>query len=76
MKRLIWISLSLLVIIGGLAIGLKAIGTFGSTLSLPKKVDYNFHVRPILSDKCFACHGPDEDARKADLRLDIDVVWE
>ncbi|MBU6168435.1 MAG: DUF1553 domain-containing protein [Bacteroidetes bacterium] len=34
-------------------------------------VDYNLHVRPILSDKCFACHGPDAKARQAGLRLDI-----
>ncbi|MDH5382107.1 MAG: PSD1 and planctomycete cytochrome C domain-containing protein, partial [Cyclobacteriaceae bacterium] len=37
---------------------------------LPRKIDYNFHVRPILSDKCFACHGPDESKRKSGLRLD------
>ena len=38
--------------------------------SLPQVIDYNFHVRPILSDKCFACHGPDAANRKANLRLD------
>ena len=34
------------------------------------KVDFNFQVRPILSDKCFNCHGPDSRQRKAGLRLD------
>ncbi len=39
---------------------------------LPKNIDFNFHVRPILSDRCFQCHGPDENARKANLRLDVE----
>ena len=39
--------------------------------SLPKELDYNVHVKPILSDKCFACHGPDKAKQKAGLRLDI-----
>ena len=38
---------------------------------IPEQVDFNFHVKPILSDRCFACHGPDEKARKANLRLDV-----
>ncbi|MEZ4851830.1 MAG: DUF1553 domain-containing protein [Bacteroidia bacterium] len=37
---------------------------------LPEKIDFNYHIRPLLSDRCFSCHGPDAAARKADLRLD------
>jgi hypothetical protein len=33
-------------------------------------VDYNFQIRPLLADRCYACHGPDPKQRKADLRLD------
>ncbi len=36
---------------------------------LPESVDFNIHVKPILSDKCFACHGPDLAAQKAGLSL-------
>jgi hypothetical protein len=35
------------------------------------KPDYNFEVRPILSDNCFACHGPDRENLKGGLRLDL-----
>jgi hypothetical protein len=40
--------------------------------ALPKTVDYNFHIRPILSDRCFKCHGPDGNQRKSNLRLDTE----
>ncbi|MBN3522022.1 DUF1553 domain-containing protein [Algoriphagus lutimaris] len=36
---------------------------------LPEALDFNIHVKPILSDKCFACHGPDLAAQKAGLSL-------
>jgi hypothetical protein len=36
-----------------------------------EKPDYNFGVRPILSDNCFACHGPDRENLKGGLRLDL-----
>ncbi len=39
---------------------------------LPEVIDYNFHVKPIISDRCYACHGPDKETRKAGLRLDIE----
>ena len=42
-------------------------------IKIPDQVSYNFHIRPILSDNCFACHGPDANKREAGLRLDTEA---
>jgi hypothetical protein len=43
----------------------------GRQEQIPAQISYNFDIRPILSDNCFACHGPDANKREAGLRLDI-----
>jgi hypothetical protein len=58
---------------------LRAVAVLGILATAPsraaepaatKKIDFNYQIRPILSDKCFNCHGPDAGKRKAGLRLD------
>ncbi|MEX0978944.1 MAG: DUF1549 domain-containing protein, partial [Pirellulales bacterium] len=44
--------------------------SFSARARAEETIGYNRDIRPILADNCFACHGPDSAARKAELRLD------
>src|SRR5947207_845348 len=49
-----------------------SMGVLGvAAMARADKIDFNRAVRPILTDNCFKCHGPDKSNRKAGLRLDL-----
>lgn len=63
--------LVIVVIIAVIADACKnAAGSSAATGDLPDVISYNFDIRPILSDKCLTCHGPDANKRQAGLRMD------
>lgn len=70
MHKVVFFSLLLLVVACQQRVGLSP----EIEAQLPEKLDYNFHVKPILSDRCFACHGPDEAAVEAGLSLSNETV--
>ncbi len=47
-----------------------AVSVVGFASGQPAKLSFNRDIRPILSENCFHCHGPDKDRREAELRLD------
>ena len=55
---------------GGVSCFLLLSGLLAESGSSTPEVDFNLEVRPILSDNCFACHGPDQKKRQFELRLD------
>lgn len=55
----------------GLFVFQSCSGSSAASAGDAETISYNFQVRPILSDKCYACHGPDANKREAGLRLDI-----
>ncbi|MEM1320528.1 MAG: PSD1 and planctomycete cytochrome C domain-containing protein [Bacteroidota bacterium] len=69
-----WIFVALLIAVAGLilpyACQVGDVVLVSSKRRVPEIVDFNFHVKPILSDRCFTCHGPDAGTREAGLRLD------
>ncbi|MEP7339219.1 MAG: DUF1549 domain-containing protein, partial [Acidobacteriota bacterium] len=66
MKRRIY----LVVVVAMICLGGSRLLPDAAFADSAKPVDFNREIRPILSDTCFACHGPDENQRRSKLRFD------
>lgn len=69
-RRIVFLPVLLFLIVVGIFYSCDSAG-LQATATVPDSISYNFHIRPILSDKCFSCHGPDANKREAGLRLDL-----
>jgi hypothetical protein len=69
-------TLAALMIVGASALLLTPVthGRQQGDGGLPARIDFNRDIRPILSDKCFACHGPDGPSKGIRLRLDSEAA--
>ena len=70
MKSSLRILLVFAIAVMGIFVYSRCSDTQAQETAMPDVIDYNYHIRPILSDRCFKCHGPDANKRKANLRLD------
>lgn len=68
--RLRRVSPSLLLGLNVIWIVAFAVGPYEAPVQGGNRVNFARQILPILSDRCFTCHGPDASSRKADLRLD------
>ena len=70
MKSTLTVAISFLLPLVWLSCDRKNVNETPGIPTVKGKIDFNFQVKPILSDKCFACHGPDAKKRQAEFRLD------
>ena len=66
--RVLWRRFAYAVVVLALTI---TIGCYRQQTQISRHLDFNQDVQPILASRCFSCHGPDPEMRKAGLRLDL-----